>query len=128
MKGDFTKAKQISKETKQAVYDRQHGMSLFSHHPITVEMCCCHYVGRGEKSGVGYEWNIVGLTPEEHRELDLNKPITVNGREKYTNKEAHALIHNHLMKMYLGWSREKCSYHKWFTEEDYGVRRNLKEW
>ena len=128
MKGDFTKAKQIKPDTKEAVWKRQRGRSLLSGHPITVEMCCCHYIGKGEKSGVGYEWNIVGLLPEEHSELDLNKPIKVNGRIRYTNEEAQAIIGNHLNRSYKGWTREKCSYHKYFEEKDYGVTRNESNW
>ena len=128
MKGDFTKAKQIKPETKEVVWKRQRGRSLLSGHPITVEMCCCHYIGKGEKSGVGYEWNIVGLLPEEHSELDLNKPIKVNGRIRYTNEEAQTIIGNHLNRSYKGWTREKCSYHKYFEEKDYGVTRNESNW
>ena len=123
MKGDLTKAKQITSQTKKAVWDRQKGLSLLSRQAISVEMCCCHYVGRGEKSGVGYEWNIVGLTPTEHMELDQNKPITFNGRKLYTNDEAQTLIHNHLLLNYEGWTKEKCSYHKYWKEEDYGIHR-----
>lgn len=117
-KGDFTKAKQITLATKQKVWERQKGVSILSHYPITKEMCCCHFIGRGEKSGVGYEWNIVGLTPDEHRLLDENKPI---GR--YTNQEAQTLLRNHLILNYKGWSEDKCSYHKYWEEKDYGVTR-----
>lgn len=126
MKGDFTKAKQITPKTKQKVFERQGGRSILSKYPITVEMCCCHYVGKGEKSGVGYEWNIVGLTPEEHRQLDLNQPIKVGGRIRWTNEQAQTIIRNHLVQNYDGWSREKCSYHKYWKEEDYGVKRRYE--
>lgn len=128
MKGDYTKAKQITPATKKKVWKRQKGRSILSNHPISVEMCCCHYVGKGERSGVGYEWNIVGLLPDEHRQLDENKPITVNGRIRYTNSEAQSIIGNHLKRHYNGWSREKCSYHKYYEEKDYGVTRNESNW
>lgn len=120
MKGDFTKAKQIDPKTKQLVWERQNGRSILSHMSITKEMCCCHFVGRGV-SGVGYQWNIVGLTPEEHRLLDENKPI---GR--YTNQEAKTLIRNHLIINYDNWTLEGCKYHKGWSEEDYGIVRRTR--
>lgn len=119
-RGDFTKAKQISMETKRKVWERQKGRSILSYLPISIEECCCHFVGRGV-SGVGYEWNIIGLTQEEHRLLDENKPIKVNGRDRYTNKEAQTLIRNHLILNYDGWALEKCKYHKYWEEKDYGI-------
>lgn len=122
MKGDYTKAKQISQETKQKVYDRQNGKSVLSGLAITKEMCCCHFIGRG-LGGVGYEWNIIGLTPEEHRQLDLNQTIYVGKMPRWTNKEAHIIIQNHLNLNYNGWSIEKCKYQKYKKEEDYEVTR-----
>lgn len=126
-KGDYTKAKKITQKTKQAVYERQKGRSILSGIPISISMCCCHFVGRGEKSGVGYEWNIVGLTPEEHMFLDQNKPMWfyINGNVKaLTNAEMQQKIEQHLKENYIGWSREKCSYHKYWEEKDYEVYRN----
>ena len=122
-KGDFTKAKQITPATKQKVWERQKGRSIISGLPITVEMCCCHFIGRGEKSGVRYEWNIVGLTPEEHRALDENKPLIVNKRERFSNREMQTIIHNHLVENYEGWTLAKCSYHKYWGEKDYDVKK-----
>lgn len=117
MKGDFTKAKSITPQTKQKVWERQKGVSILSHLVISKEMCCCHFAGRGV-SGVGYEWNIVGLTAEEHRLLDENKPV---GR--YTNEQAKTLIRNHLILNYNNWTLEKCKYHKGWEEQDYGITR-----
>jgi len=122
-KSKLTKAKEITSKTKQIVWERQNGVSILSGIAITKEMCCCHYVGRGEKSGVGYEWNIVGLTPQEHFQLDNNMPIEVNGRIRYTNEQAQTIIGNHLKLHYNGWTREKCSYIKYFDEKDYGITR-----
>lgn len=122
-KGDYTKAKQITMDTKKRVWERQGGKSVISNYPITVEMCCCHYIGRGEDSGVGYEWNVVGLTPEEHQLLDQNKNLVRNGRVWYTNEQMQTIIRNHLIENYVGWTREKCSYHKYWKEEDYKVIR-----
>lgn len=128
-KGDFTKAKQITQKTKQAVYERQKGRSILSGQPITISMCCCHFVGRGEKSGVGYEWNIVGLTPEEHMMLDQNRPLWIyksNSVTKLENSEMHQMIEEHLKENYNGWSKEKCSYHKYWEEKDYEVYRTYQ--
>ena len=125
-KGDLTKAKQISPETKKKVWERQNGRSVVSGFPISVEMCCCHFIGRGEKSGVGYEWNVVGLTTDEHRLLDENKPLKINGRIRYSNAEMQTIIHNHLVENYEGWALAKCSYHKYWKEEDYDVKRRKK--
>ena len=120
MKDDFTKAKQITPQTKEKVWRRQHGRSLLSNKSITKEMCCCHVVGRGN-SGVGYEWNIVGLTPDEHRELDESKPITIDGKVRWTNEEAQTLIRNHLILNYENWSESNCKYKKYKKEGEYGV-------
>lgn len=117
-----TKVKGITQATKEKVWRRQKGLSILSNRPITVAQCCCHYIGRGVR-GVGYEWNIVGLTPEEHRLLDENKPIPVNNRKRWTNAEAQILIKNHLILNYIGWSEEACEYDKYkFSEEEYGVK------
>jgi len=121
MKGDFTKAKSISDETKQAVFDRQKGKSVFSKRPITKEMCCCHFVGRGV-SGVGYEWNIFGATPDEHRLFDESKQIA-----NLTHEQCVSVIRNHLILNYRNWEQEKCKYHKYWSEEDYGITRRITD-
>lgn len=72
MKGDFLEAKSITKETKQKVWERQNGKSILSGKRITVSECCCHVLSRGQ-SGLGAVWNIIGLTPEEHRLYDEHK-------------------------------------------------------
>lgn len=126
MKGDYTKAKQITTRTKEKVFKRQNGKSILSGETITLEQCCCHFIGRG-LGGVGYEWNIVGLTADEHRLLDENKPIIVRGKVRYTNQEAQTLIRNHLILNYSGWSVDKCKYKKWFEEQDYGVTYNANK-
>ena len=117
VKGDYTKAKGITLQTKEKVFKRQHGRSLLSNIPITVNQCCCHVLGRG-RGGVGYEWNIIGLTYNEHRLLDENKPIY-----GVSNDEVVERIKDYLRSEYDGWSEEKCHYHKYFKEADYGVTR-----
>lgn len=123
-KSNLTKVKEITIETKQKVYDRQHGRS------ITGAFCPIeygsfhHFIGRGV-GGHGYEWNIVMLTFDEHRSYHDKKPIKVNGRDRYTIEEFETLMRNHLVMNYANWSVENCKVHKYFEEADYGViRRN----
>lgn len=121
-----TKVKAITQKTKEKVWNRQHGHSLLGGDFITVSECCCHYRGRGVQ-GVGYEWNIIGLTPTEHQLLDENKDIIINGRFICTHEQALTRIRNHLMANYIGWSEEKCIYDKYkFEESEYGVKRREK--
>lgn len=127
MKGDFTKAKEITAETKIKVLLRQNQKSISGATLVgksTIEFH--HYVPRSA-SGVGYEWNIVALTSEEHRSLHDKQNIKVNGRDRYTWEEFETIIHNHLLLNYLGWRKEKCKYHKYWEEKDYEVRRRDKE-
>lgn len=132
MKGDFKKAKEISKETKIKVWERQRGRSLFApYKPITIDMCCCHYVsrtgndrhGKSGSAGVGYEWNIFGCyqTPwdNEHDLFDDGKKIG-----NLTNDEAVSVVENHLKFNYLNWERDKCRFHKGWSEEDYMITRS----
>lgn len=121
-KGDFTKEKQITKETKQKVWERQKGRSIFAPHlPITVEECCCHFVSKGQ-SGVGYEWNIFGCFQrygiDEHKLFDQHKPIG-----NLTSDEVIQVIENHFKRNYIGWSKKKCHYIKGNKEKDYGIER-----
>lgn len=125
MKGDFTKAKSISPKTKKAVWERQRGKSILSGKPITISECCCHYIARSA-SGVGYEWNIIGLTFEEHRALDTYKGINIGSSVVLPNSVAKNVIKTHLMSNYDGWSEEKCKYIKYFEEKDYEVNRKYK--
>lgn len=122
-KSDYLKAKEISEKTKLAVLERQKYKSVVSNLPLTLQTASFHhYVERGQ-SGIGYEWNIVALTFNEHRALhDGNKVF------KFTSKQAEALIHNYLSRMYKHWSKDNCKYHKWYTEKDYGVTRNEEYW
>lgn len=119
-KAKQTKVKEISQDTKERVLERQHHRSISG--VALSDPTFHHCVSRGQ-GGVGYEWNIVALTFDEHRALHDGQPIKVNGRERYTNDEFITLIHNHLALRYDGWSRDKCKYHKYWDEEDYGVKR-----
>lgn len=122
-KSNYTKAKEISLKTKENVLKRQSnksisGASLYNNN---VEF---HHVVFRSSSGVGYEWNIVALTSDEHRALHDKNMIEVNGRVRYTNEEFEILIKNHLKIKYPNWSEDKCKYHKYWEEEDYEIECN----
>ena len=121
-KSRLTKAKEISQDTKKAVWDRQHGRSIsgVALTPSNVEF---HHVVPRSASGVGYEWNIVAITHEEHRWYHDKCDILVNGRKRYTWMEFKILMKNHLKLHYRNWSEENCKFRKYAEEEDYGVVR-----
>lgn len=119
-KSRLTKAKEISQETKQKVWDRQHGRSISGAALTSVEF---HHVIPRSASGVGYEFNIVALTPEEHRWVHDHQPIMVNGKKRYTWDEFQMLMKNHLKLKYEHWSEDRCRFRKYANEEDYGVER-----
>ena len=91
--------------------------------PYNVEF---HHVIPRSASGIGYEWNIVAITKDEHRWYHDHCNIQVNGRDRYTYMEFEILMKNHLKKMYEGWSEYSCKFHKYWEEKDYGVTR--REW
>ena len=114
--------KEIDSSTRKAVLERQNNRSISGawlgngaefHHAIH---------SRGA-SGVGYEWNIVALTPEEHMAVHEGADIKINGRIRYKNKEFRTLIRNHLLLNYANWSEDKCLVHKGWSKEDYHVAR-----
>lgn len=121
-KSRLTKAKEISQETKQKVWDRQHGRSIsgVALSPYTVEF---HHVIPRSDSGIGYEWNIVAITAEEHRWYHDHSDIKVNNRERYSYLEFEILMKNHLKLHYANWSEDNCRFRKYADEEDYGVVR-----
>lgn len=119
-KGDFTKAKEISTKTKMNVLYRQKFKSLSG---ASLQNCTVdfHHFQERSSSGVGYEWNIIAMTRDEHRAIHDHKPIKRNGKDLYTYNEFQTLMHNHLVLNYLGWSVKKCKYHKGWEEKDYEV-------
>jgi len=118
----FNNTKEISDKTKKAVLNRQGFRSVSGAFLNEQSASFHHYIPRSA-SGVGYEWNIVALTFDEHRAVHDHQPIKVNGRVRYTWEEFHTLMHNHLSLRYEHWSEDKCKYIKRFTEEEYGVER-----
>lgn len=129
MKSNQTKAKEISYETKMRVLDRQGNRSITGVmlSPYTVDF---HHVVKRSNAingggGVGYEWNIVAITRDEHRRYHDHANIQVNGRDRYTYSEFETLMKNHLKKHYVGWSEDKCKYKKGAEENDYGIIRRV---
>lgn len=118
----LTKAKEITQETKQKVLDRQHGRSI-SNVALSTYNVEFHHVIPRSASGIGYEWNIVAITHDEHRWYHDHCDIQVNGRKRYTYLEFEILMKNHLKLKYENWSEERCKYRKYANEEDYGVFR-----
>lgn len=120
MKGDYTKAKNISDKTKEIVLKRQDYKSI-TNEPLYNQQVDFHHVLPRSSGGVGYEWNIVALTRQEHREYHDKQNISVRGRPRYTWQELEILMHNRLKRDYVDWSIDKCKYHKYWKEEDYGI-------
>lgn len=106
------KAHAISRKTKEKVWQRQHGKSLFPpFYKITVDMCCCHYISRSQ-GGLGDEWNIFGCyqSPwlDEHKIYDRAlKSDTLNPNEM------REVVSKHLADNYVGWNEKKCKYDKY---------------
>ena len=118
----FKEAKQITADTRRAVLGRQDYKSISGRYLTEDSASFHHYVERSS-SGVGYEWNIVALTFEEHRAIHDHQPIKIGKRVLYTYDQFITLIRNHLIINYEGWSEEKCKYRKYLEEQEYGVTR-----
>lgn len=113
---------EVSEKTKAKVLERQGNKSI-SGVVLTGKSVEFHHVVPRSKSGVGYEWNIVAITSEEHRLYHDHLPIKVYGRELYTWEEFDTIMKNHLKARYPKWSEKGCRYQKFFEEEDYGIER-----
>ena len=122
-KSKLTRAKEISIETKQKVLERQHNRSITGVYIPNLNCGSFHHVITRGQNGIGFEWNIVCLTPEEHRWYHDHQNILVNGAKRYTYLELEILMKNHLKLHYSGWTEEKCKFHKYWEEEDYGITR-----
>ena len=120
-KSNFTKAKEITPKTKGNVLKRQNNRSISG--TLLTDNAEYHHVIYRSSSGVGYEWNIVAITPDEHRALHDKKDIYVNGRKRYSWQEFEILCKNHLKLKYRNWSESKCKYHKYWKEADYEIER-----
>lgn len=123
-KSKLTKAKEISQETKQKVWERQQGRSIsgVALSPYNVEF---HHVIPRSASGVGAEFNIVAITSDEHRWYHDHANIKVNGRDRYTWLEFEILMKNHLKLNYDGWSEENVKFKKYKEFDEYGITRKV---
>lgn len=126
VKGKFTKAKEISDATRRLVLERQ-GFKSISGASLMLGNVEFHHVRPRSSSGVGYEWNIVALTFEEHRALHDKQDIYVNGRKRWTCDEFETLIKNHLKLKYHNWTYEKCKYQKYWEIDDYEIECSYKK-
>ena len=108
-----TKAEQIPRKVKEKVWERQGGKSLFSSAPITVNMCCCHFIPRS-KSGLGIEENIFGCSPSEHRLFDENLLVSPSSRDEVKNIRSRwkAKAEEHFKQHYPNWDPEELRYKK----------------
>lgn len=118
----YVNAKEISDKTKKAVLERQGYRSITNAYLTENNASFHHYVPRSS-SGVGYEWNIVALTFDEHRAVHDHLPVKVNGRVRYSPEEMDTLMRNHLILRYKNWSRDNCKYKKRKSEAEYGIER-----
>lgn len=118
----MNKQQVISDITKAKVMERQRNRSISGVYLTPGNVNFHHFKSVGS-GGVGYEWNVVALTPLEHRQLHDGADITVNGRKRYTNAEFKTLIRNHFILRYDGWSEMGCKVKKGKSEEDYGITR-----
>lgn len=116
------KAQEITDRTRKSVLDRQRTRSISGAYLLPGKLNCHHFISVGS-GGVGYEWNVVALTPSEHRQLHDGSDIKCDNGRTYTNKQFKTLIRNHLILHYDGWSEKNCKYKKNYEEEDYGVTR-----
>lgn len=118
----YTEAKTITLETRKSVLDRQNHRSISGRY-LTEDTASFHHFVERSSGGVGYEWNIVALTFEEHRAIHDHQPIKIGKRVLYTYDQFITLIRNHLIINYDGWSEKSCKYRKYASEEQYGVTR-----
>lgn len=118
----YVQTKEISDKTKKAVLERQGYRSITNAYLNERTASFHHYIHRSA-SGIGYEWNIVALTFDEHRAVHDHQPIKVNGRVRYTYEEMDTLMRNHLILHYRNWSVDNCKYKKRMSEADYKVER-----
>lgn len=121
----YTEAKTITLETRKSVLDRQNHRSISGRY-LTEDTASFHHYVERSSGGVGYEWNIVALTFEEHRAIHDHQPIKIGKRVLYTYDQFITLIRNHLIINYEGWSEEKCKYKKYLEEQEYGVVRRTR--
>lgn len=82
-----------------------------------------HFISRG-RSGVGFEWNLILMTDDEHQQYHNGGLVRVNGTNiVYTHEEFTDKMRDYLISQYDGWSEERCRFHKFWEYKDYKVQR-----
>jgi len=94
-----TKALQIPKKVKDAVYERDNGLCIFCHHPGDP---VAHFVARSQ-GGLGIEENIITACSFCHRLMDST---TMRERMKI-------IARKYLKSKYPDWNEEDLYYKKW---------------
>lgn len=120
MANSTTKQTEITDDEKEIVLKRQNYHSISGVYLGTdIHNCDFHHVvnsGLGIK-GVGYEWNLVALSRNEHRLLHDHQNI---GRYSYL--DFIIICKNHLKLRYANWNEDKCKVKKGYSKDDYGVK------
>lgn len=99
MKSKRTKACEISRETKEKVYERDGGLCIICHQAGIPN---AHYIRRSQ-GGLGIEQNIVTLCPKCHNSFD-------NG---FKREEYGTIIQKYLKNQYTDWNEKDLIYNKW---------------
>lgn len=93
-----TKAVDISKKVKDAVYERDNGCCVYCGRR---GMPNAHFIPRS-KGGLGIEENILTLCIQDHHEYD-------NGRKR---KEMQEFFREYLKSKYPDWDESKLTYRR----------------
>lgn len=102
MKSRRTKACEITRKVKEAVWERDNHRCIFCGRWVPVSNACCHVIPRSH-GGLGVEWNIVTGCAECHFRLD-----NTSGRETMLSK-AKA----YLRGKYKDWNERDLIYDKY---------------
>ena len=112
-----SKVIEISQKTRRKVMERQDGLSITGR-SLGNGVNYHHIVSKGSE-GVGYEFNVIALTPDEHIEYHRGSSILTEHKGKLNRKEFDQFIDDYMKQIYSNWSRDKCKYVPGWTEEDY---------
>ena len=103
-----TKALQIPKSVKEAVYQRDNGVCVLCSSPLGEPVA---HVVRRSQGGLGIEKNIVTLCPMCHGAYDEGTSLWRFG-EGVTRETLYCRIVAHLKGFYPDWNREDMIYKK----------------
>lgn len=106
MKHERTKATEIPKEVKQAVWKRDGQRCIYCKRWIPMVFANSHFIKRSQ-GGLGIEENIVTACPDCHDRYDTNHYLKMY---RYTKK--------YLESKYENWDIKKLVYDKYKKEEE----------